>query len=260
MPTPHNSADPGDIAQTILLPGDPQRAKMIAESFFEDATCFNEVRGMLGFTGTFQGHPISVMGTGMGMPSIGIVAHELISYYGARTLIRVGSCGAYREGLDLGDIIIAQGACTDSNFAHQYGLPGTYSAIADFGLLLRAAASADEMGLACHVGNVLSSDVFYSEDADEWRRWEKMGVLAAEMESYALYCEAARTEAKALGIFTISDNIATGASASAEQRQNDFDDMVRVALGAAFGSDATFGSDAASANDASKAASSKQPQ
>lgn len=235
MPTPHNTAHIEEVADTVLLPGDPRRAQMIAEKFFDDPVCFNEVRGMLGFTGTWNGNRVSVMGTGMGMPSIGIVAHELINEYEAKKLIRVGSCGAFRRRVKIGDLIIAAGACTDSNFAHQYNLPGTYSAIADYDLLERAVAAARETNLPYSVGNILSSDVFYNEDALEWKRWQKMGVLGTEMESYALYCEGAVNDIATLGIFTVSDNFVTGKSASAERRERNFEDMVEVALKAAFG-------------------------
>lgn len=237
MPTPHNQAHLEDIASTVLLPGDPKRAELIAETFFDDPVCFNEVRGMLGFTGTYKGHPVSVMGTGMGMPSIGIVAHELIDQYEVTTLIRVGSCGAYRRKMNLGDLIIAQGACTDSNFAHQYDLPGTYSAIADYELLEGAVTAAKRRNLTYHVGNILSSDIFYYADPLEWKRWQSMGILGSEMESYALYCEAARASVRALGVFTVSDNLVTGQQSSPERRQRSFDGMVAIALEAAFGAD-----------------------
>lgn len=245
MPTPHNSAHLEDIASTVLLPGDPQRAKMIAEKYFDDPFCFNEVRGMLGFTGTFKGHPVSVMGTGMGMPSVGIVAHELIDQYEATTLIRVGSCGAYRRAVNLGDVVIAQAACTDSNFAHQYRLPGTYSAIADFDLLRAAVSASERRGLRYFVGNVLSTDIFYSANPVEWKRWQEMGVLASEMESYALYCEASRASVRALGVFTTSDNVVTGQRASSDRRARSFDSMVEIALEAAFGPEVFADDDAA---------------
>lgn len=233
MPTPHNAAHIEDIAETILLPGDPIRARLIAETFLSGAKCFNEIRGMLGYTGEYKGHRISVMGTGMGMPSIGIVSHELISEYGCRNLIRVGSCGAFRRNIRAGDLVIAQGACTDSNFAHQYGLPGTYSAIADYDLLSAAVSSAKSHNMRAHVGNILSSDVFYNATGDEWRKWQAMGVLGAEMESYALYCEAAVADVSSLGIFTVSDNLTVNYHASAERREKSFESMVTVALDAA---------------------------
>lgn len=229
MATPHNAANMGDIAETILLPGDPLRAKVIAETFLEKVVQFNSVRNMFGFTGIYKGKRVSVMGTGMGMPSIGIYSHELIHFYGVKNLIRVGSCGATSPDVKLGDIIMAQGACTDSNFAHQYRLPGTMSAISDFTLLKTAQEMAEKEGFPYRVGNVLSSDVFYTE-TPEWKSWAKMGVLGIEMESYALYCEAARAGVKALGIFTVSDSIVNGEATTAEERQNKFTNMMKVAL------------------------------
>ena len=229
MATPHNAANMGDIAETILLPGDPLRAKVIAETFLENPVQFNTVRNMFGYTGTYKGKKVSVMGTGMGMPSIGIYSHELIQFYGVKNLIRVGSCGATQENARLGTILMAQGACTDSNYAHQYQLPGTFSAIADFGLLSTAKEAADRLHAVSHVGNVLSSDLFYTE-TPEWKSWAELGVLGIEMESYALYCEAARAGVKALGIFTVSDSIVNGESLSAEERQNGFRQMMEIAL------------------------------
>ena len=229
MATPHNTANPGDIAETILLPGDPLRAKLIAETYLEDLIQFNSVRNMYGYTGTYKGKRISIMGTGMGMPSMGIYSHELIHIYGVKNLIRIGSCGAIRKDILLGDIIMAQASCTDSNYAHQYQLPGTFSAIADFGLLSTAKEAADRLHAVSYVGNVLSSDLFYTETS-EWKRWAELGVLGIEMESYALYCEAARAGVKALGIFTVSDSIVNGESLSAEERQNGFRQMMEIAL------------------------------
>lgn len=229
MATPHNEANLGDIAETILLPGDPLRAKVIADTFLENPVQFNGVRNMLGFTGIYKGKKVSVMGTGMGIPSIGIYSHELIHFYGVKNLIRVGSCGSMQEKAALGDILIAQGACTDSNFAHQYQLPGTFSAIADYTLLKTAQEIAQREGFPYHVGNILSGDVFYTE-TPEWKSWAKMGVLGIEMESYALYCEAARAGVRALGIFTVSDSMVTGEETTAEQRQKEFTNMMKVAL------------------------------
>ncbi|MBG0763908.1 MAG: purine-nucleoside phosphorylase [Tissierellales bacterium] len=230
MTTPHNSAKKGDIAETILLPGDPLRAKFIAENFLEDVTQFNGVRNMFGFTGTYKGKRVSVMGTGMGVPSIGIYSYELIHFYGVKNLIRVGSCGAFDEKLNLYDVIIAQGACTDSNYAAQYDLPGTYSAIASYDLLSRAVKSAEDKGVDVHVGNILTSDVFYSQKEDSWKQWAKMGVLAAEMETYALYCNAANAGVNALTILTVSDSIVKGEETSAEERQKSFTKMMEIAL------------------------------
>ncbi len=229
MATPHNKANMGDIAESVLLPGDPLRAKVIAEKFLTDVVQFNDVRNMLGYTGTYKGKRVSVMGTGMGMPSIGIYSHELIHFYGVKNLIRVGSCGGIDERAQVGSIIIAQGACTDSNYAHQYQLPGTFSAISDYTLLKTAVEVAEKEGYPHIVGNILSSDLFYTE-TPEWKLWKNMGVLGIEMESYALYCEAVRAGVKALGIFTVSDHIVTGEATTAEERQNTFTNMMKVAL------------------------------
>ena len=185
MSTPHNSAALGQIAETVLLPGDPLRAKFIAESFLEDVEQFNAVRNMFGFTGTYNGKKVSVMGTGMGCPSIGIYSHELIHMYGVKNLIRVGSCGAYDSNLKVFDIILAMGASTDSNYAAQYNLPGIYSVTASWELLSKAKEVADENNIHTVVGNIVTSDIFYHDDSESWKRWAKMGCLAAEMESYA---------------------------------------------------------------------------
>ncbi len=229
MGTPHNAANRGDIAQTILLPGDPLRAKMIAETYFENPARFNSVRNMFGYTGTYHGKRVSVMGTGMGIPSMAIYSYELIHIYGVRNLIRIGTCGAMTERLKLGDIVMAQGSCTDSNYAHQYRLPGTFSALASYELLRLAVNAADKKEFPYMVGNVVSSDVFYKQE-NEWKRWADMGCLASEMESYALYCNAARAGVNALAIFTVSDSMVTGEQTSAEARQNSFTNMMEVAL------------------------------
>ncbi len=232
MPTAHNTAQPGEIAETILLPGDPLRAQFIAEHFLTDAKQFNAVRNMFGFTGTYKGKKISVMGTGMGCPSIGIYTHELIHEYGVKNLLRIGSCGSMQEYVKMGDIVMAMGASTDSNYAHQYQLPGTFCATASFELLHNAQKAAKEKGYSYVVGNVLSSDIFYTE-TPEWEQWAKMGVLAAEMESFALYCNASRAGVNALGIFTVSDSMVTGEEMSSEERQIGFTQMMEVALEAA---------------------------
>ena len=229
MATPHNQAEMGQIAESILLPGDPLRAKFIAENFLENVTKFNSVRNMLGFTGTWNGKRVSVMGTGMGCASIGIYSYELIHFYGVKNLIRVGSCGSIQENLPVGNLVMAMGASTDGNFAHQYHLPGTYSATASYELLEKAVRSAAAHGYPCRVGNVLSSDLFYTE-TPEWKQWAKMGLLSVEMESYALYCNANRANVRALGIFTVSDSIVTGEGLSAEERQTGFTNMMQVAL------------------------------
>ena len=211
------------------MPGDPLRAKYIADHFLTDVKQFNSTRNMLGFTGSYKDKKVSVMGTGMGIPSIGIYSHELIRFYGVKNLIRVGSCGACQEHVKVGDVIMAQGACTNSSYARQYQLPGTMCAIADYGLLKMSQEIAEENGVSWHVGNILSSDIFYTETA-EWKLWAKMGVLGIEMESFALYCEAARAGVKALGIFTVSDSMITGEETTAKQRQNDFKQMMEIAL------------------------------
>ena len=230
MATPHNSAKMGDFAETVLLPGDPLRAKFIADNFLEDVVQVNTVRNMFGYTGYYKGKKVSVMGSGMGMPSIGIYCYELYAFYGVKTIIRVGSCGAYVPECKLYDIIIAQGACTNSNWAHQYGLPGTYSAIADFDILRRAYDVAKERGYRTHVGNILSSDIFYNDQPEVWQKWAKMGCLGVEMESYALYCTAAALGKKALCILTVSDSLVNHEETTAEERQTSFKQMMEVAL------------------------------
>ncbi len=230
MATPHNSAISGNIAETILLPGDPLRAKFIAENFLTDVEQFNAVRNMFGYTGTYNGKRVSVMGTGMGCPSIGIYSYELIHMYGVKNLIRIGSCGGMDKNLQLFDIVLAMGASTDSNYAHQYDLPGTFSAIASWDLLSKAKKIADENKINTVVGNILTSDIFYSDSPDDWKRWAKMGVIAAEMESYALYCNAARTGVNALTILTVSDSIVNHSETTAEQREKGFKDMMKIAL------------------------------
>ena len=229
MATPHNTAPEGAIAESILLPGDPLRAKYIAENFLQDAVLFNEVRNMYGFTGTYNGKKVSVMGTGMGCPSIGLYTYELIHFYGVKKLIRIGTCGAMQPQMKLGDIVMAMSASTTSNYAAQYCLNGTFSACADYGLLEKAVEEAKKNGFRYTVGNVLSSDVFYSDNPDS-DQWAKMGILATEMESFALYCNAARAGVQALGIFTVSDSLVTGEATSAEERQNNFTNMMKVAL------------------------------
>lgn len=228
-PTPHIGAQYGEIAETVIMAGDPLRAKLMAERFLDDAVQFNNVRGMLGFTGTYKGKRISVMGHGMGMPSIGIYTYELFNFYGVKTIVRVGSAGAIQTDLHLGDLVIAQGACTNSNYASQYELPGTFAPIGDFQLLRKAADACDRMGYAYKVGNVLSSDVFYNENAHN-DKWSTMGVLAVEMEIAALYMNAARSGNRALAICTVSDHIITGEVTTAEERQNTFTKMMDVAF------------------------------
>ena len=228
-PTPHLGAQYGEIAETVLMAGDPLRAKFIADNFLTNPVQFNEVRGMLGYTGTYGGKRVSVMGHGMGIPSIGIYSYELYNFYGVKTIIRVGSAGSYHPDLKLGDLVIAQGACTDSNYGAQFGLPGTFAPIADFDLLRKAAAACEQRGLHYMVGNILSSDVFYSDNPQS-ESWRKMGVLAVEMEAAALYMNAARSGNRALVICTISDHILTGEEMSADERRTTFTNMMEVAL------------------------------
>ncbi len=228
--TVHINAVKGDIAETILLPGDPLRAKFIAENFLEDVVCYNTVRNMLGYTGYYNGKRVSVQGSGMGMPSIGIYSYELISEFGVKQLIRVGSCGSYQEHVKVRDIILGSSASTDSNFASQYNLPGTYAPTADFDLLFRAKNNADKLGFPVHVGNILSSDIFYDADPDTWKKWARMGVLAVEMEAAALYLNAAWLGAKALCILTVSDSFTSKVATTAEEREKTFTDMMTLAL------------------------------
>lgn len=229
MSTPHNNAERGDIAKTILLPGDPLRAKYIAENYLEDAIQFNSVRGALGYTGMYNGKKISVMGTGMGCASMGIYSYELIHFYGVENLIRIGSCGGFTDDLKLGQLIMAMGACTDTNYAGQYDLPGNYAATANFALLKAAASKAESAGVPFDVGNVLSTDVFYRKKGAT-KAWKDMGVLAAEMETFALYCNAAAGKAKALSILAVSDLLPSDQHMTSEEREIGFKDMMQVAL------------------------------
>ena len=230
MATPHNAAKEGDIAKTVLMPGDPLRAKYIAEKYLEDVTCFNTVRNMFGYTGTYKGKKVSVMGGGMGMPSIGIYSYELYAFYGVEQIIRIGSAGGISDNVHLRDLVIGMGASTNSNFAHQYKLPGTFAPIADFGLLRKAVEIAESKGISVAVGNILSSDTFYTDDETANDQWKKMQILCVEMEAAALYMNAARAGKKALCMLTISDHLYTGEALSAEERQTTFHEMMEVAL------------------------------
>lgn len=229
-PTPHNAAKPEDIAKTVLMPGDPLRAKFIAENFLTDAVCVNTVRNMLAFTGNYLSKRVTVMGGGMGMPSVGIYTYELFNFYGVEKIIRIGSAGTLSERAGLRDVVIGIGASTDSNYAHQYQLPGAFAPIADFDLARAAAEAGERLGIKTVAGNILSSDVFYSDDTDSLKKWQKMGILAVEMEAAALYMNAARAGKKALCLLTISDSPMSGESLSAEDRQNSFTDMMKLAL------------------------------
>ena len=230
MSTPHNAASCGQIAKTVLMCGDPLRAKWIAETFLEEAICFNTVRGMFGYTGSYNGKTVSVMGHGMGIPSIGIYSYELYNEYDVDTIIRVGSAGGYADDVAVRDIVVAMGACTDSNYASQYHLPGTFAPIADYTLVRKADEEAQKLGLSVKIGNILSRDVFYNADQTASDRWKRMGVLAVEMEAAALYMNAAYAHKKALTILTISDHLYTGEALSADERQTGFSDMIRLAL------------------------------
>ena len=235
-PTPHISAKPGDFGKTVLMPGDPLRSKFIAETFLENPVLVNNVRGVQGYTGYYKGVKVSVMASGMGMPAIGIYSHELYNAYGVENIIRVGSAGAIQEHIKLYDLVIGQGACTDSNFAKQFHLPGTFAPIASFELLSAAVDAAKAQGVTYHVGNINSSDVFYGdhegvpEGLDSVYALKKMGVLALEMEAAALYMNAARYGKRALCICTVSDHILTGEETSSDERQTAFTAMMKVAL------------------------------
>ena len=225
MPTPHNNAVKGDFAKTVLMPGDPLRAKFIAETFLTDPKLVNNVRGVQGYTGTYKGVPVSVMASGMGMPSIGIYSYELYTQYDVENIIRVGSAGAMRADLELGSVVAGQGACTNSSFADQYELGGSFAPICDFDLLMAAVDAARELGVKMPVGNLYSSDTFY-DAAGRNMRYAKMGV----MEAAALYCTAAYTGKRALTICSISDNLITGEELSADERQTTFTNMMKIAL------------------------------
>ncbi|HHX14061.1 MAG TPA: purine-nucleoside phosphorylase [Clostridiales bacterium] len=234
MSTAHiNAAKKGDIAESILLPGDPLRARFIAENFLDQAVCYNEIRGMLGYTGLYKGVRVSVQGSGMGMPSMGIYSYELIAEYGVRNLIRIGSAGSFHENIKLMDIVVGLSASTDSNWQHTYKLPGHLAPCCDFDLLLKVHRAAEANGIKLQAGNIVSCDVFYEDDPDWWKDWAKLGVLGVEMEAAALYMNAARLGAKALAMVTISDHFITGKRLSAEQREKSFTDMMTIALEAA---------------------------
>ena len=235
MPTPHINAEKGAFAKTVLMPGDPLRAKFIAETFLDNAVLVNNVRGIHGYTGTYKGVPVSVMASGMGMPSIGIYSYELYSFFGVEKIIRVGSAGGMQESVKLRDLVIGMGACTNSSFASQYGLPGTFAPIASYKLLRSCVEKAEFYGLDYHIGNLLSSDTFYNEldmerKSGEESPWQKMGVLAVEMEAAALYMTASRLGKNALAICTVSDHLLTGEETTSEERQKTFTDMITLAL------------------------------
>ena len=229
IPTPHINAKKEQIAKTVLMPGDPLRAKFIAETFLTEPRLVNNVRGVQGYTGTYKGVPVSVMASGMGIPSIAIYSHELYTQYGVENIIRVGSAGATRADLALGSVVAGMGACTNSNFADQFELGGTFAPICDFDLLMAAVDSARELGVTMPVGNLYSSDTFYDAAARNMR-FAKMGVMAIEMEAAGLYCTAARNGKRALAICSISDNLVTGEELDADARQTTFTNMMKIGL------------------------------
>lgn len=237
VPTPHITAKEGDFAKTVLMPGDPLRAKYIAENYLEDAVLVNNVRGVNGYTGYYKGKRVSVMASGMGQPSIGIYSYELFNFFGVENIIRVGSAGGMNKQVKVRDIVIAQGACTNSNYPESFGIKGTFAPICSYDLLEKSVECAKELDLNYTVGNVLSSDVFYNDDVTFLPKdqqssnvFAKMGVLAVEMEAAALYLNAARANKKALAILTVSDHLLTGESTSSDERQNSFTDMMKLAL------------------------------
>ncbi len=230
MKTFHIEAKPGQIGRTVLMPGDPLRARYIAEHYLTDVECYSQVRGMNGYTGYYKGNKVSVQGSGMGIPSMGIYSYELFNQFGAETIIRVGTCGAIRQDVEVGDVILSMGCCTNSNFAAQYHLPGSFAPLADYELLEQAAMEIRRMGLRFHVGNIFSSDVFYEDEAGEKKKWEKMGVLAQEMETLSLYCTAARSGKRALALLTVGSSIHGGEALTNEEREKKLDGMIQCAL------------------------------
>lgn len=229
-PTAHISAMPGEFAKTVLMPGDPLRARLVAEKFLVNARLINNVRGVQGYTGLYNGKEVSVMASGMGMPSMGIYSYELYNFYNVESIIRIGSAGAMQESIKLRDIVLGQGACTDSAYSANFNLPGMFSPICDFSLLSSAVSVAEKMDINYHVGNILSSDVFYGDDPEANARWRRMGVMAVEMEAAALYMNAARAKKKALAICTISDSLITGEKLSSSDREKTFTQMIELAL------------------------------
>lgn len=229
-PTPHIAATPEDFGKTVLMPGDPMRSEFIAKNFLENARMVNNVRGVAGYTGEYKGKKVSVMASGMGVPSMGIYSHELFNYFDVESIIRVGTAGAIQEKLHVRDVILAMGASTTSSFVSQFDLPGTFCATADFGLLKKAEEISQKIGMNTHVGTVLTADTFYDDDPEIYKKWKKMGVLAIEMETAALYTNAARFGKKALTVCTVSDHIVNKEYLSAEERRSSFTDMIEIAL------------------------------
>ena len=232
-PTPHIKASPSDFAKTVLMPGDPLRSKFIAENFLENPSLINNVRGIQGYTGTYQGEKVSVMASGMGMPSMAIYSYELFNFFEVENIIRIGSAGGLSEKVKLRDIIIGMGASTTSSYAVQYGLEGTFAPIASYELLKIAKEEADKIGARTAIGNILSSDIFYNADPEAQKKWQRMGVLGVEMEAAALYMNAAYANRRALAICTVSDHLLTGESLDSDARQNSFTEMMEIALNTA---------------------------
>lgn len=233
MSTPHIDAKPGDFGKTVLMPGDPLRAKFIAEHYLKNAELVNNVRGIQGYTGSYKGTKISVMASGMGMPSMGIYSYELFKFFDVDQILRIGSAGAIREDIKLREIVLGAGACTNSDYAKQYHLRGSFAPIADFELLRTCVEEAEKLGLTYHVGNLFSSDTFYDAGEGDTLAWGKMGAMAVEMEAAALYMNAAFCGKRALAICTVSDSLVTGEATTAAERQNTFTDMMELALNTA---------------------------
>lgn len=230
MGTVSNSANKGDIAKTVLMPGDPLRARYIAENFLDSPVLYNETRNMYGYTGTYKGVPVSVQGSGMGMPSMGIYSWELFTYYDVENIIRIGTAGSFSSDINIGDIVVSLAASTDSNYEHTFGLPGHFSPCASWELLCRLKEISDAEGINIKAGNTVSCDVFYEIGKDWWKKWASMNVLAVEMEAAALYMNAAYNHRNALAIMTISDHFISGEKASLEDREKNFTDMMKLAL------------------------------
>ncbi|MDD6310628.1 MAG: purine-nucleoside phosphorylase [Firmicutes bacterium] len=230
MSTHINAANRGDIAETVLLPGDPLRAKFIAETYLDNPVCYTDIRNMLGYTGTYKGVPVSVQGTGMGMPSMGIYSWELMTEYGVKNLIRIGTAGSFHEDIKIGDIVVGVAASTDSNYIHAFDVPGNYAPCASYELLSTLRDASETTGHTFKAGNIVSCDVFYELKEDWWKRWKSMGVMAVEMEAAALYMNAAYNHVNALAMMTISDHFVTGEKATTEERQEKFTEMMELAL------------------------------
>ncbi len=230
MATPHIKAQKGDFAKTVLMPGDPLRSRYIAENFLTDAVLVNDVRGVQGYTGTYKETRVSVMASGMGMPSMGIYSYELFHFFDVDNIIRIGSTGSMRLDVGIRELVFAMSASTDSRYMEQFRLPGFYAPTASYPLLLHGVAAAEAHGIPYHVGNVLTSDKFYSDDADDNARWRKMGVLSVEMETAALYMNAARAGKRALAILTVSDSMITKEATDSDERERGFNNMISVAL------------------------------